>query len=92
MDLNTLIADVAASANVTVEQIKSDTRTSEIALARQAFCYLAESARFNHKDIAKVINRSEATIYYSIRVIKGYIDINDGQTRRLLNQLIKKVW
>lgn len=83
--LKNILSVVSASTGVSVEVLKSGGGIKgkrgmrEVTTARQIYCYIArEKTGYSLSEIGRSINRNHATILYSIKTIKGYIDVGDS--------------
>ena len=76
---------------VSLEQMRSDVRMSNIVAARQMLCYiLRNNFKMKYIDITELINRDRSTIMYSIRTTddrKNY----DAPFKEKFDKVLKKL-
>lgn len=83
-----MIEKISLITGVSIPDIFSKSRKSEIVEARQLYCYLIRKHLSLHK-IGKIININHATVVHSVNVINKLIEVNDKRTMYLLEEISK---
>ena len=87
-----VISEVAKTFNVTVDDIRSKKRNSEVTEARQIAMYiLRETTQLSQKSIgAEFSGRDHTTVIYAISTVKDLI-ATDQHKKRLITDIIKNI-
>ena len=86
-----IITEVARTYNVTENDILSNRRTAELAIARQISMYIArETTELSYKAIGESFGKDHATALYSCRKIEKLIKENSFE-RDTINDIIKNL-
>lgn len=73
-----LIARVCLEFNTTVEPLKLRSRKRELVIPRQiAFYLLRTKLDLTLSDIGRMFNRDHATVLYSVRTVKNFLEFDD---------------
>jgi len=73
--LNEIMILVTKVTNVSIEQLKSNSRLQEIVTARHIFCYIAKNNIVCIlSKISEMVNRNHATAIHSIKVVENALD------------------
>lgn len=87
--VSTLICD---HFGVEWKAIIKDVRTRNIAAARHMYCYIMyEYVGETLTQIGARLNRDHSTVLNSLRVIKGFIEVNDQNVMECLNPIINRL-
>lgn len=90
-DLQKILDIVYEVTGISANDIKSSSRLSEIAQARQLYCYLARKLTGkNYHFIGRYINRDRTVVMKSIQKIQGFLDIKDSTITHFFNECTKR--
>lgn len=74
------------------ELIRSKSRKQSLVNLRQIYCFICrEKYHMKLEDIAKIINRTHATVIHSVNNIKDFLSIKDKETIKTIENLGYKV-
>ena len=86
-----IVEEVSRSYNVSVEDIFSKKKFSDIALARQVSIYIVSQVmQLSSTEIGKKFNKDHTTILYTIEKVKNIIK-KDESSKKLIDDIIKNV-
>lgn len=86
-----IITEVARTYNVTENDILSNRRTAELAMARQISMYIArETTELSYKAIGESFGKDHSTVLYSCRQIEKFMKDNAFE-RDTINDIIKNL-
>lgn len=86
-----IITEVARTYNVTENDILSNRRTAELAIARQISMYIArETTELSYKAIGESFGKDHSTVLYSCRQIEKFMRDNSFE-RDTINDIIKNL-
>ena len=83
---NDILHAVAEEYGVSVDDIMSNSRRSDIAEARQmSMCLFAETSGYEPERIGRVFRRNRTTVIYAIRKMRGLASVDKRTQRHLAN-------
>lgn len=83
---NDILHAVAEEYGVSVEDIMSNSRRSDIAEARQmSMCLFAETSGYEPERIGRVFGRNRTTVIYAIRKMRDLASVDKRTQRHLAN-------
>lgn len=83
---NDILHAVAEEYGVSVEDIMSNSRRSDIAEARQmSMCLFAETSGYEPERIGRVFGRNRTTVIYAICKMRGLASVDKRTQRHLAN-------
>lgn len=89
--IDNILEKVSFTFGVTVEQIKSERRDSNINNARQAGMYIIrEITELSQPEIGKIFKRNHSTVNSSLKNVQNKID-SDPKYKTLINEIIKNI-
>jgi chromosomal replication initiator protein len=89
IDIEDILEVVSSNTDVTVADIIGPSRRSSIAEARQISCYLSRIyTEYSLLEIGQRIGgRDHSSVFHSINVVKGFLDIQDEKITHLISKL-----
>lgn len=89
--IETIIAEVAKTYNVSESDILSNRRTSALALARQVAMYIArETTNLSYKAIGESFGKDHTTVLYNVNRIENFLK-DKPYERELVDDIIKNL-
>lgn len=83
---NDILHAVAEEYGVSVEDIMSNSRRSDISEARQmSMCLFAETSGYEPERIGRVFGRNRATVIYAIRKMRDLASVDKRTQRHIAN-------
>lgn len=82
-----ILREVAKEFCITEEEMFSRKRTRNIAYARQCAAFILKGIGFEYKEIAKILNKDRATIYYYVKVFGYDLEKDTSNKQRYNNAL-----
>ena len=83
---NDILHAVAEEYGVSVDDIMSNSRRSDIAEARQmSMCLFAETSGYEPERIGRVFGRNRATVIYAIRKMRDLASVDKRTQRHIAN-------
>lgn len=86
-----IVGEISRTYNVSVEDIYSKKKSSEIAHARQVSMYIVNQVmKLSSTEIGKKFNKDHTTVLYTVDKIKKELKNNESE-RRLVDDIIKNI-
>jgi chromosomal replication initiation ATPase DnaA len=87
-DLDDILELVSRATEVSIQQIKSDSRLRDVVQARHLYCWLARNKTGRSmKQIGRVVRISRTPVIHSVKKIDGFIKVRDADTLFFLHKI-----
>ena len=91
MNLKNILSIVSNETNISISDIKSESKKGKLSDARKLYCVLAkEYTRESFNEIGKLINRDHSTVLYSEKKAKIFIK-NEIKFRTIYNSIKERL-
>ena len=89
--IDKIVEEVSRTYNISVDDIYSNSRTADVALARQVSMYIIrEVMKISTPEIGKKFNKDHTSVIHNINKIKSLIKNNENE-KKIIDDIIKNV-